>query len=214
MKPVTAERERDPASALRAIRDDVRATAKAALAPPVAPPVSSSTAPSFATGSTRSLERPDERVTHEEPARPAEPAAVPPDLGALAVLAEATATRPGGGLLSNLSGGASRETHEAQVRFNQEQLATAARIIQYLHARLAATHAHYDRILEAHANRMNDIDARHIALQRDLIGHVHDLARRIDIAMDEAQSGRMSLDFLLRDLQARLEALTARVTKG
>lgn len=102
----------------------------------------------------------------------------------------------------------------AQARFNAEQLTVDAELIRYLHERLAATHAHYDSLLDQHRRRMDEIDERHRLLQEDLVKHVHSLARRVDIAMAESASGRMGLDFLLRELRQKLEALEERVRRA
>ena len=55
--------------------------------------------------------------------------------------------------------------------------------------------------------RMDDIDTRHRELERELVRHVHDLARRIDVVLGEGEKGRVSHEAALRSIRERLRAL-------
>ncbi len=87
-----------------------------------------------------------------------------------------------------------------QVRFDNELLA-------YVDLRFDATHRHYDAVLGVHGRHMGEIDERHLILQEELVAHVHDLVRRIDLVLEESERGRLSLEFALKDLRARLSLL-------
>jgi hypothetical protein len=143
-----------------------------------------------------------------EPAPPSPALPAPPSLQPIedAVREAARPRGPLGGLISD-DGAPQRRFNDAQLRFDAEA-------IRYLHDRLAVTHAHYDTLLDHHRRRMDEIDRRHRLLQDDLVRHVHALSRRVDIAMSESASGRMGLDFLLRELKERLEALEDRLRRA
>ena len=81
-------------------------------------------------------------------------------------------------------------------------------------ARVRETHRHYDAILGIHGRHMGEIDERHLILQEELVRHVHDLVKRIDIVLGEAEKGRVSLEFALRDLRARIQKLEERLPPG
>jgi len=95
---------------------------------------------------------------------------------------------------------AQREFNAAQVRLDNE-------IVPYLHARLAATHLHYDRLLAEQGRRLDDVDERHRQLERELLAHVHDLVARIDLVLAEANREKLTLAFTLEETRARLERL-------
>lgn len=183
----------DAKNALRSIREDVVSSHPPTM--PLPPLVSEPVSPPAPPPSRR-----------EPPARP-QPTAMPPDLTALDAVARLTAGAKGGGILKGLMA----DVLEAQGRFNAEQMRVDTQLIQYLHERIAATHAHYDQVLSAHQSRMDDIDERHRMLQEDVVKHVHDLVRRIDLGLSEGRNGRATLDFLLRDLKKELQALQDRV---
>ncbi len=103
---------------------------------------------------------------------------------------------------------------DAQVAFNSRQVQLDNELLGYLEARLAATHRHYDEVLGIHGRHMQDIDERHLILQEELVAHVHDLVKRIDLVLSEAERGRLSLEFALRDLRARLKRLEERLDRG
>jgi hypothetical protein len=99
---------------------------------------------------------------------------------------------------------------DAQVSFNARQVQLDNDLVAYIEARIEATHRHYDAVLGAYGRHMQDIDKRHLILQEELVAHVHDLVKRIDLVLSEAERGRLSLEFALRELRARLEDRRAR----
>ncbi len=96
---------------------------------------------------------------------------------------------------------------DAQRRFNAAQLRLDNELIGYLHARLAATHRHYDRLLTEQGRRLDDVDERHRQLERELVTHVHDLVARIDLVLGEANREKLALAFALEETRARLARL-------
>ena len=78
-------------------------------------------------------------------------------------------------------------------------------------ARLEATHRHYDEVLGLHGRHMGEIDERHLILQEELVTHVHDLVRRIDLVLAEAERGRLGLERDLRDVRDRARQLEERL---
>ena len=54
---------------------------------------------------------------------------------------------------------------------------------------------------------MGEIDERHLILQEELVAHVHDLVKRIDLVLAESERGRLGLEFALcRTCATRLRA--------
>jgi hypothetical protein len=102
-------------------------------------------------------------------------------------------------------------TLEAQEAFNSKQVQLDNEILAYIDARLEATHRHYDEVLGIHGRHMGEIDERHLILQEELVAHVHDLVRRVDLVLSEAERGRLSLEFALRDLRTRVEGVEAKL---
>ena len=100
---------------------------------------------------------------------------------------------------------------EAQEAFNSRQVQLDNEILAYIDARLEATHRQYDDVLGIHGRHMGEIDERHLILQEELVAHVHDLVRRVDLVLSEAERGRLSLEFALRDLRTRVERLEERL---
>jgi hypothetical protein len=96
---------------------------------------------------------------------------------------------------------------DAQRRFNSDQVQLDNETIRYVTERSAATHRHYDALLGDIGQRLGDVDVRHQLLQRDLLAHVDDLVRRIDLVLTEAERGRLSLEHEVRRLRRRLEEL-------
>ncbi|HVR71454.1 MAG TPA: hypothetical protein VMT87_11480 [Vicinamibacteria bacterium] len=94
---------------------------------------------------------------------------------------------------------------DAQVSFNARQVQLDNELLAYIDARLEATHRHYDAVLGGYGRHLEDIDKRHLILQEELVAHIHDLVKRIDLVLSESERGRLSLEFALRDLRARLE---------
>jgi hypothetical protein len=99
----------------------------------------------------------------------------------------------------------------AQVAFNSRQVQLDNEILAYIDARFAETHRHYDEVLGIHGRHMGEIDERHLILQEELVAHVHDLVKRIDLVLAESEKGRLSLEFALRDLRAGLARLEERL---
>ncbi len=96
-------------------------------------------------------------------------------------------------------------TLEAQETFNSRQVQLDNELLAYIDARLQATHRHYDDVLGIHGRHMGEIDERHLILQEELVAHVHDLVRRVDLVLAEGERGRLGLEFALKDLRARVE---------
>lgn len=130
----------------------------------------------------------------------------PPDLAPVNESWSLGGSRPSG--ISNLLDGGSREKHrEAQVKFNADQVQLDNGIVSWTAAHFAATHTHYDAVVARMQKRMDDIDTRHRELERELVRHVHDMARRIDVVLGEGEKGRVSHEAALRSIRERLRAL-------
>jgi hypothetical protein len=140
---------------------------------------------------------------------PAEAWPVPPDAAAVnqAWPAEAAPRRGLVGLLQRvvlrLLGG----RLEAQRTWNAHQVRLDNDLLRYVEERFAATHRHYDRLLGREGRRLDDVDERHVLLERELVVHVQDLARRIDVVLAESSRGRAGQELVLADLRSRLERL-------
>jgi len=174
----------------------------------------------------RALEAPAPRSATPPPAvrtpevprmESATPAAVPPPRPDNAGVNDAWRFRsvpPAGGLRGRL-GRAVRSLLapilEAQEAFNSRQVQLDNELLAYVDARLDATHRHYDDVLGIHGRHMGEIDERHVILQEELVAHVHDLVRRVDLVLSEAERGRLSLEFALKDLRTRVEGLEERL---
>ena len=140
--------------------------------------------------------------TDDEHAEETFPAA--PDLGPV----NATWTvKARAGLLGRLLTWLGRPQLEAQRAFNADQVRLDNALLRYVEERFAATHKHYDRILGRTGQRQDEMDARHRQLERELVQHVQDLARRIDLALLEADRGRPALEQALADLRERVARL-------
>jgi hypothetical protein len=162
--------------------------------------------------------RPTRAPAAPEPLVPVEsvPPPEPPDRGPVNELWAAEAV-PGGGL-----GGALRRLLDrllgprlaAQRAFNARQVQLDNELVAWIDARFAATHAHYDRVLGGVGRHLGEADERHLILQEELVAHVHDLVRRVDLVLAEGEKGRASLGFALLDLKTRLERLEERIARG
>jgi len=198
----TADAEREGvAEELRRVREAAREAAgdgtHATL--PVAPTVSAPAA----------LPR---LAASETPAAPRRP-----DATAVNTLWQAHPTRePRGirGLLARLARRLLGPSLEAQAAFNARQVQLDNELLDYVDARFDTTHRHYDLVLGLHGRRMNEIDERHVLLQQELVAHVHDLVKRIDLVLSETERGRLSLEAALRELRARLQRLEQRLPRG
>jgi hypothetical protein len=140
----------------------------------------------------------------------------PPDGSAVNAAWDLSRVSPGGGLrgrLGRLLAWALRPWIEAQTAFNSHQVQLDNNTLDYLGRRLDHTHTHYDRVLGIHGRHLADVDERHLILQEELVAHVHDLVRRTDLVLAEAERGRLSLRFQLHDLRSRLEKLEERLRR-
>jgi hypothetical protein len=124
-----------------------------------------------------------------------------------------TASVPAHGLVARLARRLLAPFIEAQAAWNARQVQLDNRLLEYVDARLDATHGHYDRVLGEHGRRLADVDERHMILQEELVAHVHDLVKRCDLVLAESEKGRASLEFALRDLRTRLARLEERLSR-
>ena len=120
----------------------------------------------------------------------------------------------GGGWRRRLARGLGRilaRVLDAQESFNSRQVQFDNALLDYIDARLTATHRHYDDVLGLHGRHMGEIDERHLILQEELVAHVHDLVRRVDLVLAEAERGRLGLERELRELRDRMGQLEERL---
>lgn len=103
---------------------------------------------------------------------------------------------------------------DRQEAFNSRQVQFDNALLDYIDARLQETHRHYDAILGIHGRHMGEIDERHLIMQEELVAHVHDLVKRIDLVLGESERGRLGLEFSLRDIRARLLRLEEQIASG
>jgi hypothetical protein len=103
---------------------------------------------------------------------------------------------------------------EAQTTFNSHQVQLDNQVLDYLDKRFDATHGHYDAVLGIHGRHMEDIDKRHLILQEELVAHVHDLVRRIDLILEDSERNRLSLEAALREARARLTSVEERLSSS
>ncbi len=101
-----------------------------------------------------------------------------------------------------------------QQAFNSRQVQLDNQLVAWADARHAETHRHYDGVLGIHGRHMGEIDERHFIVQEELVAHVHDLVKRIDLVLSESERGRLSGEAALRDVRARLSALEERIARG
>jgi hypothetical protein len=144
------------------------------------------------------------------------PAAVPPppDPASVNALWRAEPPAPPRSLWGRIAARLLAPRLEAQVAFNARQVQLDNEILAYLDARFAATHHHYDAVLGLIGRHLADVDERHLILQEELVAHVHDLIRRIDLVLAEVERGRTSGESALRDVRARLRLLEERLPRG
>ncbi len=124
-------------------------------------------------------------------------------------------SRPGlAGFLARLLERLLGPRHRAQVAFNARQVQLDNELLAYVDARLAATHRHYDQVLGQVSRHLGEADERHLILQEELVAHVHDLVKRIDLVLSESERGRLAHAHALQELRARLARLEDRLNKG
>ena len=186
-----ADEQDDVAAELVRVREEARA-APAEAAPEPVPPV-----PRRA--GTRQPETPP----------PPEPLPSPPDATAVndAWLAESPPRRGLVGLVQRVVGRLLGGRLEAQRAWNGHQVRLDNELLRYVEARFTATHRHYDRLLGLQGRRLDEVDERHVLLEGELVAHVQDLVRRIDLVLGESARGRVGQELVLADLRARLARL-------
>lgn len=168
---------------------------------------------SAATVAPEPPERPAaEATTTESPSEPG-PTPLRPDGGAVNASWDVSKA-PSGGLLGRIARRVLTPFVDAQAAWNAQQVRLDNAIVDYIDARLDATHRHYDRVLGIHGRHMQDVNERHLILQEELVAHVHDLIKRIDLVLGESERGRLSLEFALRDVRRRLALLEERLGPG
>jgi len=118
------------------------------------------------------------------------------------------------GILGRFRGRGAGPALQRQQDFNARQVQFDNELLAYVEARLDATHRHYDRVLGLYGNHMGEIDERHLILQEELVAHVHDLVKRIDLVLGQAERGRLGLESALKDLRARVAGLEERLRRG
>lgn len=156
---------------------------------------------------------PEAVKSEPEPAHPAAPTS--PDASEVNASWDLRRIRPGGvrGLVARVLHWLLRPVLDAQTEFNSQQVRLDNHLLDYVSARFDHTHRYYDTVLGGHSLHMEDIDERHLILQEELVAHVHDLVKRADLVLAEAERGRMSLTFQLADLRARLADLEERLRR-
>lgn len=190
------ERQR-VAEELRRVREAVRERARLVPATPAPAPAVRDPAP-----------------VPREPEPPAPEPPKPPDGSAVNASWDTSQAATRGGLLGRLVKRLLAPVLEAQTAFNARQVQLDNELLAHVDTRFDATHRHYDRVLGIHSRHMQDIDERHLILQEELVAHVHDLVKRIDLVLAEAEKGRLSLEFALQDIRARLARLEDRLPPG
>lgn len=142
----------------------------------------------------------------EEPPRPEWNPPTPPDLGPVNQSWPA-GPPPSSGPVAALTFGTGQKNREAQVKFNSDQVQLDNALVAWTADHFAATHKHYDGVIARMQKRMDEIDTRHLELESELIRHVHEMARRIDVVLGEGEKGRVSHEAALRSLRDRLRTL-------
>jgi len=185
------DEQEDVAAELVRVREEARA-APVGGAPAPAPPV------------------PRQAVAGRPETQPrTEPAPAPPDATAVneAWPAEGEPPRGLAGLVHRVVLRLLGSRFEAQRAWNAHQVRLDNELLRYVEERFAATHRHYDRLLGREGRRLDEVDERHVLLERELVTHVQDLVRRIDIVLAESSRGRVGQELVLADLRARLARL-------
>ena len=160
--------------------------------------------------------RPPEPVPQEAAPTPEPPPARPDAAAVNAAWRVEGPPAPRGfrGLLRRLMEAALRPRLEAQRDFNARQVQLDNAILDYVDARLGATHRHYDAVLGGVGRHLGEVDERHMILQEELVAHVHDLVRRVDLVLAESERGRVSAEHALKDLRDLVRRLEERLDRG
>lgn len=141
----------------------------------------------------------------KSPDLPAWKPPAPPDLGPVNESFRTAPDRLSGSFFSLIDG--REKTRQAQQHFNSNQVRLDNALVTWTAEHFAATHKHYDAVIGQMQKRMDEIDLRHLELERELVRHVHEMARRIDVVLGEGEKGRVSHEAALRSLRERLRAL-------
>jgi len=190
-----SEDRKDVVEELRRVREEVRRRAALDEGEPRALPATPRVSP------------PATPISEEAPAPEAPPA--PPRTERVNETWRAQPRPPRGtaGLLSRVLGRVLRPRLEAQEAFNAAQVQLDNDLVRWVDERFAATHRHYDRILGLYGRHLGETDERHMILQEELVAHVADLVRRIDLVLAESDRGRLGLEFALEDVRSSLRRL-------
>jgi len=113
------------------------------------------------------------------------------------------------GLLFRLVSRLLQTRFDAQRTFNSQQVRLDNALLEHLEKRDTVTRAHFDRVLGTCGRHMEEINARHVALQKELVTSFDDLDRRLELVRELTERGRLSLQHELRRLDRRLERPTA-----
>ncbi|MEO8499636.1 MAG: hypothetical protein ABI565_01880 [Vicinamibacteria bacterium] len=144
----------------------------------------------------------------------ADPSPRRPDLGPVNASWDTSAANPRGGALGRFVRRWLSPLFESQAAFNARQVQLDNALMAYIDERIDLTHRRYDNALEGHERRMAEIDERHRLLQEDLVAHVQDLLKRIDLVLAESEKSRLSVEFALRDVRTRLTRIEERLPRG
>lgn len=98
-----------------------------------------------------------------------------------------------------------------QELFNAHQVKLDNALLEYVDRRFDHTHRQYDRVLGIHSRHMAEIDERHLILQEELVAHVHDLVRRIDLVLGRSERSRASLEHALTEIRRELARIEERL---
>jgi hypothetical protein len=188
----------DVAAELQRVRDEVR---ERALHP---------RDPAAVLGSPRQAPIPTPVATEDAP--PPEPS--PPRPDAAAVNEHWRAEGAGRGFLARFLERFLKPRFSAQVEWNARQVRLDNEILDYIDQRFAATHRHYDAVLGGISRHLGEVDERHMILQEELVAHVHDLVRRIDLVLGEGEKNRLGAEHVLREVRARLVKIEERLARG
>ncbi len=161
-------------------------------------------------GPVETARRPFEGSRPEGPPPPEWNPPTPPDLGPVNQSWPA-GPLPSSGQIGALPFGSGQKNREAQVKFNSDQVQLDNALVSWTADHFAATHKHYDGVITRMQERMDDIDTRHRQLESELVRHVHEMARRIDVVLGEGEKGRVSHEAALRSLRDRLRLLEERL---
>lgn len=107
---------------------------------------------------------------------------------------------PSAGFLAAFVERRSEQSRAALVKFNADQVRFDNALLAWASEHLSNIHHQFG----AMQTRMDEIDARHRELERELIRHVHEMARRIDVVLGEGEKSRVSHESALRSIRERL----------